>query len=1094
MDKREYQEKLDEINRLIAEEDYAQAARVADTIDWKRVRNVQTLVMVSEIYEAVERYEDSKVLLLRAYRRSPLGRTVLYRLVECTIHLGQFDEAIEYYSEYVQAAPHDNNRFILKYKIYKGRGSSLDEQIDILKEYLEQEYNEKWVYELAKLQIQADHVQEGLSTCDDLVLWFHSGKYVIKALELKKKYAPLTPKQQEIYDNRFDQEEEEEYSENANSYLKEAQMQAMAERAEVQQEAIKSELAADISHAAQMEKAREEISQKAQAAQKAVEETAAQSEKVLADKAEEIVAEAGLSVNEETAPDEPAAEAPAEEAADAVNEIAEETAYTSEAEAAAEAEAVAETEEAESNEEAAGEEADTQAAQEDEPAADEMADTQTTLKEVFEAAAAPAAEAPEEAPEVQEEAIPEEPQEEVSPEQMQEDMVRSMREIVSGVGPRTALDEEEAALDQAIEQSKEDQENAVAARGADRTFSVPQSAASQKRTAGKLTIDDILLSMGDRGERVREVTGGNVLSAAEESAMLSEDPKIPEFLNEEVKEARQTAEIPVSEIARAQEAAEAAAAMAEEAVAGIAKPAGDTADAVAEEAKTAADEAAEAFTDAAETASEVVETAAETAAETVQETAGIKEAADALANFPKVSHVEYTEEIATAKTKKLPVDEIRKLHEAFLADGAAGTVSPEAEIAARNAAQAAERAAEMAEAEVAAEADVAAEAEEAAAEAEAVIPASEAALADAEKAAAAAEETAENIAADVNVVELPAEGTESAPETAADTEETAEGTAGDAQAAEAESAPQGPVDENIAAAAEAQQAASLEMADNVLAQNFTGAGRVQETVEVPKSAEEPKIYGSRPMLKEYQKDLFRGFIGIGSLEEQIAGAIQQAEGKQGDKTSRTGNILILGGHGCGKTTIATGIAKAIAEDKGTHSIKMARIYAADLNRKDIAATIAKIAGGMLIVEEAGDLDDAIVDQLTTAMEFRTDGLIVILEDEQRYIHDLLMRHPRFTMKFTAQIYIPEYSNEDLVNFGSIYAESKDYVFSEKALAAFYDRIEAASQNGDKVSITNVVELVDRGIKNANKFFRRIGSTKKRYDEMDRVILKEKDFR
>ena len=213
MDKREYQEKLDEISRLIAEEDYAQAARVADTIDWKRVRNVQTLVMVSEIYEAVERYEDSKVLLLRAYRRSPLGRTVLYRLVECTIHLGQFDEAIEYYSEYVQAAPHDNNRFILKYKIYKGRGSSLDEQIDILKEYLDQEYNEKWVYELAKLQIQADRVQEGLSTCDDLVLWFHSGKYVIKALELKKKYAPLTPKQQEIYDNRFNQEEEEEYTE-----------------------------------------------------------------------------------------------------------------------------------------------------------------------------------------------------------------------------------------------------------------------------------------------------------------------------------------------------------------------------------------------------------------------------------------------------------------------------------------------------------------------------------------------------------------------------------------------------------------------------------------------------------------------------------------------------------------------------------------------------------------------------------------------------------------------------------------------------------------------------------------------------------------
>ena len=1060
MDKREYQEKLDEISRLIADEDYAQAARVADTIDWKRVRNVQTLVMVSEIYEAVERYEDSKVLLLRAYRRSPLGRTVLYRLVECTIHLGQFDEAIEYYSEYVQAAPHDNNRYILKYKIYKGRGSSLDEQIDILKEYLEQEYNERWVYELAKLQIQADHVQEGLSTCDDLVLWFHSGKYVIKALELKKKYAPLTPKQQEIYDNRFDQEEEEEYSENANSYLKEAQMQAMAERAEVQQEAIKSELAADISHAAQMEKAKEEISQKAQAAQKAVEETAAQSEKVLADHAEEIVAEAGLAVNEEPAEDVsdaaaeeasveevPAEEVPAEEAAGAVQENAEEPESAGAAEA--------------SPEEAGG-----QTAQESERAA-----AQTTLKDVFEAAGTAGVKA-EEVPEVQEEEVSEEPQEEVSPEQMQEDMVRSMREIVSGVGPRTGLDEEEAALDQAIEQSKEDQENAVAARGADRTFSVPQSAASQKRTAGKLTIDDILLSMGDRGERVREVTGGNVLSASEESEMVSEDPKIPEFLKEEVKEARQTAEIPVSEIARAQEEAEEAAAQTEQTAAGTAEEAG---------------EAAESFADAAGTASE---------------------AADALANFPKVSHVEYTEEIATAKTKKLPVEEIRKLHEAFLAEGSSGTVSPQAEIAARNAAQAAERAAEMAEAEVAAAAEIADEitagdavqaeteneisaSEKAQAEAEAAVeeneaPADDAVEAAAEMAETAAEESAQNITAvELDKAEAQAEDAKiaDAADEAADAAETQ-------PAEEAAQTAEAPAAEN----ADAQAPASPEIAGSAPAQSQAGAGKVQETVEVPKSAEEPKIYGARPMLKEYQKDLFRGFIGIGSLEEQIAGAIQQAEGKQGDKTSRTGNILILGGHGCGKTTIATGIAKAIAEDKGTHSIKMARIYAADLNRKDIAATIAKIAGGMLIVEEAGDLDDAIVDQLTTAMEFRTDGLIVILEDEQRYIHDLLMRHPRFTMKFTAQIYIPEYSNEDLVNFGRIYAESKDYVFSEKALAAFYDRIEAAAQNGDTVSITNVVELVDRGIKNANKFFRRIGSTKKRYDEMDRVILKEKDFR
>ena len=189
-----------------------------------------------------------------------------------------------------------------------------------------------------------------------------------------------------------------------------------------------------------------------------------------------------------------------------------------------------------------------------------------------------------------------------------------------------------------------------------------------------------------------------------------------------------------------------------------------------------------------------------------------------------------------------------------------------------------------------------------------------------------------------------------------------------------------------------------------------------------------------------------------------------------------------------------GIAKAIAQDRGIQFVKMAKIYAADLSRKDIASTIAKIAGGVLIVEEAGDLEDAIVDQLTTAMEFRTDGLIIILEDEQRYLHDLLMRHPRFTMKFTSQIFIPTFTIDELVRFGEIYAGQHDYVFSEGAAAALYDRIGNVSSQGDAVSITNVIELVDRAIRKANKFFRKMGSGKKRYDENDCVILQEKDFR
>ena len=247
------------------------------------------------------------------------------------------------------------------------------------------------------------------------------------------------------------------------------------------------------------------------------------------------------------------------------------------------------------------------------------------------------------------------------------------------------------------------------------------------------------------------------------------------------------------------------------------------------------------------------------------------------------------------------------------------------------------------------------------------------------------------------------------------------------------------------------------------------------------------------MLKDYQRDLFTGFLGIQNLEEQIASAILQAGQKGEDRTSRTGNVLIFGGHGCGKTTIATGIAKAIAQDRGEQFVKMARIYASDFNRKDIAATIAKIAGGTLIIEEAGDLEDAVVDQLTTAMEFRTDGLIIILEDEQRYIHDLLMRHPRFTMKFTSQIFIPVFTIDELVNFGQIYAGDQDYVLSDAAASALYDRIGSVAAQGDAISITNVTELVDRAISRSGKFFRKLAG-KKRYDENNCIILQEKDFR
>ena len=1330
MDKREYQEKLQEINRLIAAEDFEGAAQIADSIDWKRVRNVQTLVMISEVYELLERYEDSKVLLLRAYRRSPVGRTVLYRLVECCIRLRQFDQAIEYYSEYVQAAPHDNNRYILKYKIYRGRGASLDEQIDILKEYLDQEYNEKWAYELARLQIQAGHTQEGLATCDDLVLWFHSGKYVIKALELKKKYAPLTPKQQEIYDNRFEEEEEPEIR--PESYLSEAASLAKAERAEAAQEEIKSELAVDISHTAQVEATKVELSRKAEAAQAEIDRKAAQSREALSartpsrdqDERSADLAAAGISsakaqasetaasaasVSEsadrfapasetagapaietanlqaakpealESAASEAAAslasasesavslvsapetagapafetanlqaaqpeavESPASEAADGLasaSEAVDRSLFEAEESPAVESEAedtpaagskaegipVSETafdgvsdsandgpvvtaeslkdayentedgaeaeedlyegagssdagskfrepaepaklpEESEglsdesaealaedallsdgSDEASEGPEASSdepaeasaesgstsdgsdeasaesgsatdgsdEASEEPEGSSDESSEASAEsgplsggtaeaiigsavlLGGAAVAAAASSSESEEGGRPEKEPAYRGIAREPVSAELLQAEMARNVREIVSGVGPKTSLEADEAVLEEAIDQSKEDQENAVAARGTERTFQVPASEASQKRQAGRLTIDDILLSMGDGGDYVRQVTSGNVMSATEEAEMAAKsqeqaggaaydgsamgqtvegpedrtgeeplpdaDPDVPRFLRNEVRKAKRTAEIPAVEIAEADDALR------------------------AEMGLAGRDQAASG--DGAE----------QTAPGDIQDPA-VAAAAAALMSTPRV---EYTQEIAQAKTRRLPVEEIRKLHEVYLSENAGA-----AEEAAKNASQAAEAVADKAQAEVEQASAGTSDADVRIAEGAHAI--SRAASYGTEQAGAPYAEREPYAGANAKAPYAERTPHKSAPSKApyAEREPYAGAPAGILPAGgEPREGSQGSEDmgAGFAAGAAAAGLAAGTAASGVMAADeetyagdaFARNGRIGEQVtrEVPKSEPEPPVYTGRQQLRENQKELFRGFTSIGNLSEQIAAAIWQAENRRDDRTSRSGNILILGAHGCGKTTIATGIAKAIAEDKGTHSVKMARIYAADLNRKDIAATIAKIAGGVLIVEEAGDLDDAIVDQLTTAMEFRTDGMIMILEDEQRYIHDLLMRHPRFTMKFTAQIYIPEYTGEDLVNFGQIYAISKDYVLSEGAVETCRERIEMTKKRGESVSVTNVIELVDRAIKSANTFFRRLSSAKKRYDSEDRIILLEKDFR
>lgn len=199
MDKYEYKLKLDQMKSAFAEGNYHMAEELADSINWKRVRNANSLIKAGEVYETAERYEDAKEMFLLAYERSPIGRTIVYRLAELAIHVGNYDEAMEYYEEFVEMAPNDSLKFVLKYKIYKAKGASLAEQIQILEDLKEQEYIEEWAYELAYLYHQAGMSEKCVEACDELILWFGDGAYVEKALELKMLYQPLTKQQEEKY-------------------------------------------------------------------------------------------------------------------------------------------------------------------------------------------------------------------------------------------------------------------------------------------------------------------------------------------------------------------------------------------------------------------------------------------------------------------------------------------------------------------------------------------------------------------------------------------------------------------------------------------------------------------------------------------------------------------------------------------------------------------------------------------------------------------------------------------------------------------------------------------------------------------------------
>lgn len=891
MDKFEYNAKLEEITRLAEQEEYDEAAKIADSIEWKRVRNVRTLCMISEIYEANGQLDDSKQILLRAYRRSPMVRSILYRLTEVAIKMREFDEAVEFYTEFVNAAPNDNSKYVLKYKLYKGRGSSLEEQIEILEEYKHKEYTEQWAYELAKLYHKAGLVEKCIEECDDITLWFHNGKYVVKALELKRNYVPLTPEQQTIYDNPSGIVDIKTKEETVTKAVPKLEKEILKGMPETEEEA----LAANIIAATERE----------------------------------IAASVAMHKQESES-------------------YGRDDSYADE---------------------------------------EEMIRQYTPVKEALQEENIGKAES-----------IPVLPAYNTADLQME--LAKNMREILSGIKkPKDEDDMNPATVigDTSGEEAAE--------------MEAEEAVYADNQEFRGISIDDVLTSMsGVEDEDEADEDESMVDGYDEEDAEDLDDSNSVEYYDEDSdgEAYEESDEYDDSEDA-----------MDEEDYDG--EPDGDDLDADEEPLD---EELPEYDADLEYDPDEDDDRDEDTVdADEVGEEFEYEENAD---EYAEDYEYEYEEEPEEVVEYEYDTDD----------EGIEYQDADEQEE----------------ESDALDETDMTDEQE---------MP---------------------DVVQMPNEIQMPDEV--QMPDEIQMPEADDPGATIDLSAA-------------IEAAANTSHLHSdMTVKDQMLNDVEESVHRVASD---PMYHPAPELNAHVPMtLTESQKTTLGFFARIKGLDAQLAHAISKIrEGNFGSGNSKIGNVVITGDAGSGRTTLGINLAKVISQEKRQSSAKVAKIYAEDFNKKDIPATISKIAGGTLIIEEAGDLDENAVEMLAKAMEFKTDGLIVILEDEKSYVRDLLARYPDLACKFNVNITIPIFTNDELVYFGKTYANDKDYHIEEPAVGLLYDRIGEIQSPDHAVTVADVKDIVDRAMKRVDRIgMRKLFSSLsgKRFDEEDRVLLCEKDFR
>ena len=810
MDKYEYKLKLDEIKSLSSEKRYEEAAQLADTINWRKVRNVNSLVKAGEIYAQVGRYEEGKEILLMAYDRSPIGRMIIYRLAEIAVKTKNFDEAKEYYDEFVEIAPHDNLKYVLRYELNKAMGADTDVLIGILEELKDQEYTEKWAFELVYLYHQAGKSEQCISACDELILWFGDGPYVEKALELKMLYQPLSKAQEDKY-RAFKQHRDGIVEVRPTDYL---------ESGEIVKETV---------HIPQ------------------------------------VKTNAGRfnTVNLQ------------QELAKSMQQIMDAT--------------------------------------EKATVSDEMDNIKKIVEEI---------------PYLQ---LP-------SEEEVQEELEGKYGHIET---------------DEEIDGSLKINFQELLAEDGDGQIRimVPERSVFEKQITGQMNIADIL----EEWERTRR--------AAEAALQGAEQRKL--------------------ESAKAKALAQA----------------GDIMDRLA----TVIPQL-----DAGMSPKNLLE----------QEYLGKAAAMDsaAIANMmiqhhPKEEAGQLMSDMNSILQQQ--IDELNRVNEGideFLSEAGTEALSSEEELT--------EEVEELSE-----------EVEELPEEAE-------------------------------DQLEEPSEQPELEQQDAGEMEERQP-------------------DLEAALAAEAEVLTKTEMPKV----------KLEEELEELEIEEE-----SVTKLSDRQKEIFSYFIPVMGMEAQLCQVLTGARRYLCRKgNSCTGNIVIQGARGSGKTVLATSIVKALQEETGKLGSKVGKIDAASLNLKDIPVLLKKIEGGCLIIEKAGDLSRETAVRLSLAMEAQEGGLLVILEDTRDGIRKALGRDEFFARKFTEKVTLPVFTIDELVAFAKSYARELFYEIDDMAVLALYNRISNIQRLDQATTLTEVKEIVDEAIASAERFSMKKLFTSRKHKENDYGILQEKDF-